>query len=112
MRKARRLRRPCSARAREGHGVALAATDLRREHLRFGHPWPEQGRSFGAGKGVRSPGILLPSCGGWLHPVPVGVAAWCLEWVKPEGWEEFGVPVGGDAHCPFAVVDDSVVVAA
>ncbi len=44
--------------------------------------------------------------------VPIGVAAWCLEWVKPEGWEEFGVPVGGDAHCPFAVVDDSVVVAA
>ncbi len=47
-----------------------------------------------------------------LRPVPVGVAAWCLEWVKPEGWQKLGMPVGGDAHCPLAVVDDPVVVAA
>jgi hypothetical protein len=45
-------------------------------------------------------------------PMVVSVAAWCLEWVKPEGWEEFGMPVGGDAHCPFAVVDDPVMVPA
>ncbi len=40
------------------------------------------------------------------------VAAGCPGRIEPGGWEEFWVPVAGEACLPVAAVDDPVVVTA